>query len=239
MTEQPGLAAARGVATPARRGPKPAHSVEEIVQVALRLADADGIEAVSLPRIAGQIGVTANALYRYVSSKDELLLLLHDAGFGRAPRFPAGADWRGVATEWVQAIIARYRQHPWLLDLLVRGAPVTPHLRQWAEALLDGLADSALRNDDKLGCAVLLDGYARSTAVMARDLAASQRSPVQSQAVSAVLQPMLRNRGFPILAEMLATGEYRDSRDELADFGLDRILDGIDVLIQRRRHRRT
>jgi AcrR family transcriptional regulator len=192
---------------------------------------------VSLPKIAGRIGVTANALYRYVSSKAELLLLLHDAGFGPAPQFPAGAGWREVATEWVQAVIDRYRQHPWLLDLPVRGVPVTPHLRQWTAALLDGLADSALRNEGKLGCAVLLDGYARSTAVMARDLAASQRTPVQSQAVSAFLQPMLQDRGFPILAGMLDTGEYRDGRDEMADFGLDRILDGIDVLIQRGRRR--
>lgn len=230
-----GLAAAWGVAASTRRGPKPAHSVEEIIRVALRLADADGLEAVSLPRIARQIGVTTNALYRYVGSKDELLMLLYDAGCGPAPKLPTGGGWRAAATAWVQALIGRYRRHPWLLDLPVRGAPVTPHLLQWTEALLSGLADAGLADRDKLGCAALLDGYARSTATLTRDLAASDRAPVQTRAVTDFLQPLLSERGLPILAAMLASGEYRDSHEGIVDFGLDRILDGIDVLIRQDR----
>ena len=73
----PGLALAWGMVpdTP-RRGPKPAHSVDRIVEEAIAVADEDGFAGLSMPRIARKLGFTANALYRYVRSRDELLVLL-------------------------------------------------------------------------------------------------------------------------------------------------------------------
>src|SRR3954447_9659985 len=81
----PGLALAWGVVSTGRRGPKPAHSVEKIVEAAAELADAHGITGVSLPRLAARIGVTTNSLYRYIRSKEELFVLLREAGWGTPP----------------------------------------------------------------------------------------------------------------------------------------------------------
>src|SRR4051794_441692 len=100
----PGLALAWGVTSPGRRGPKPAHSVEKIVEAAAELADAHGIAALSLPKVAARIGVTTNALYRYISSKDELFVLLREAGWGTPPEsIQRAANWRDGVTAWTYA----------------------------------------------------------------------------------------------------------------------------------------
>jgi AcrR family transcriptional regulator len=237
MTElPPGLALAWGFTPVGTRGPKPAHSVERIVETAIELADADGFAALSLPRIAKRLGFTTNALYRYVASKDELLVLLADSGWGEPPDSVGSANsWRGAVAAWVRAYLERTRQHPWLLDLPIRGAPVTPHLLRWLEVLLAALQGTGLTDRDTLDCAVLIDGYARSTATLARDLRRSTAPPVQS--VGEFLVPLLRERGFPLVAQIIISGGYEDGEldDRDIDFGLHRILDGVDVLIESRK----
>ncbi|MET0237648.1 MAG: TetR/AcrR family transcriptional regulator [Kibdelosporangium sp.] len=235
MTTQlpPGLELAWGITpAPGRRGPKPAHSVSKIVETAVALADSEGFAAVSLPRTAKALGITANALYRYINSKEELLVLLAEAGWGTPPE-TMGQSWRPACTAWVHAVGERYRVHPWLLDLPIRGAPVTPNLLRWLEVLLDSLADTGLGNHDLLGCAILLDGHCRTMATLARTINESTAAPVQS--VAEFLQPRL-NAGFPRLAAIMQAGDYRDEEEtteltEDVEFGLARILDGIEALI--------
>jgi AcrR family transcriptional regulator len=234
----PGLAMAWGVMpSPGKRGPKPAFSVARIVDTALALADEEGFAELSMPKIAGRLGISANALYRYVSSKDELLVLLSEAAVGVPPSSITGHDgWRPGATAWVHALLDRYRRHPWLLDMPVRGAPMTPNLLRWLEVLLAAMSGTGLRNQDLVGCAVLLDGYARSTATLERNLRETTTPPVQSAAIAEFLGPLLQERGFPHVAAAMSAGDYTD--DDLTetnlddiDFGLTRILDGIDILI--------
>lgn len=238
MTANPGdlpaelawLATAWKVATPPRRGPKPAHTIEEILAAALRLADEGGIEDVSLPKIADRIGVTTNALYRYVGSKDELLQLLNDTGIGEPPDL-RDRGWRAAATDWSHALIDRYRRHPWLLDIPISGVPITPNSLMWVEVLLQRL-DERLSDQQKLGCVLLLDGHCRSMTRLIRDLDTSSRPPLE--AADSFLRPLMRERGLPVLASMLAGYAYRDGHDEeTVEFGLQRILDGIEVLIER------
>jgi AcrR family transcriptional regulator len=232
----PGLAAAWGFTTTGRRGPKAAHSVEGIVEAAAELADAEGIGTLSMPKIARRLGLTANALYRYVSSKDELMTLLADAGWGPPPdSLPTDGPWRIAAAAWTRAMIDRFAVRPWLLDLPIHGAPVTPNLLRWLEALLSSMAESGLGTQELLGCAVLFDGYARSTAGLTRDLKESRTPPVQAAATNFLL-PLLRERGYPTLAAISAGGGYQDDPDFAEEeFGLERILDGVEVLVARRR----
>jgi AcrR family transcriptional regulator len=231
----PGLALMWGFPPPARRGPKPAHTVAEIVDAAVALADEEGVAGLSLPKIARRLDLTPNALYRYVSSKDELMLLLTDAGTGPPPNdHPEG--WLAAAAAWVRALIGRYRARPWLTDLPVRGAPVTPNLLGWLETLLRALAETGLPPGDQLSCAILLDSYARSAAALANDLVASDATPVQSAEVTAFLYPLLADRGYPLIAQMLTHGEYADTPvDPDLEFGLIRTLDGIEQLVNGQR----
>jgi AcrR family transcriptional regulator len=231
----PGLALAWGVpAVTRRRGPKPAHTVQQIVQVAMEVADAEGFAGLSMPKIAGRLGITANALYRYVSSKDELVVLLNEAGWGLPPESIRHAGhWRDAAVQWTHAVIERTRVHPWLLDIPIRGAPITPHLLGWLEVFLEAMASSGLSVPDLVSCALLLDGYARSIANLSRDLDRSGAPATLPPAVVEFVQPLLLERGLPRVAAMMAGGDYEESdvSDADLDFGLNRILSGIECLI--------
>ncbi|SEG96159.1 DNA-binding transcriptional regulator, AcrR family [Nonomuraea solani] len=233
----PGIALAWGLTSATRRrGPKPAHSVERIVEVAIEVSDEEGFAGLSMPKIAARLGITANALYRYVRSKEELLVLLAEAGWGPPPESVRQATtWRAAATGWTRAMIDRFRIHPWLLDLPVQTAPMTPHLVDWLEVFMEGMTDSGLNDQDTLGCAVLLDGYARSIARLAHTFGNSEGSAAMAAAIG-FLRPLLRERGFPRAAALMADTSYVE--DELppsdVEFGLERILAGIEALIAER-----
>jgi AcrR family transcriptional regulator len=261
----PGLALAWGLpAKTGRLGRKPSQSVEGIVEAAVRLADEEGFAALSMPNVAKRVGLSANAVYRYVSSRDELLVLAAETAWGPAPDLKAGMGpevdggpgtgagqetgrgagpvpeghtgrWRASAATWTRAMIERCDAHPWLSDLPIRGAPVTPNLLRWTEVLLQALTGAGLSTAESLGCALLLDGYARRIAAARRDVRESSAAPVRSAAVSRFLQPLLREHGYPILASMMTENEYDDEvHEDDVEFGLTRILDGIEVLIARR-----
>src|SRR5579862_4554779 len=87
-----------GVAEAGRRGPKPRHSVEEVVQAAIALADAEGLAALSVRRVAETLGLSPMSLYTYVPSKAELVDLMLDRVAGEVAA-PAGGDWRDQLTE--------------------------------------------------------------------------------------------------------------------------------------------
>ncbi|HEY0472531.1 MAG TPA: TetR/AcrR family transcriptional regulator [Kribbella sp.] len=231
----PGLALSWGVQPVQRRGPKPAFTVEQIVATAIEFGDSQGFEAISLQKIAAHLGVSTNAMYRYVSSKDELLVLVADAAWRPAPLSILEAEgWRAGAQAWVEAVVDRYAERPWLLDLPIRGAPVTPNLLHWLEILLQALAGTGLNQHDALGCALLLDGYTRSYANLVRQLAASDTAPVESPGVYGFLVPRLEAGGYPMVTAMFTHHEYEDTVDDDLEFGLARILDGIQTLIDSR-----
>ncbi|QNE22838.1 TetR/AcrR family transcriptional regulator [Kribbella qitaiheensis] len=231
----PGLALSWGVHPIQRRGPKPALSVDQIVATGIEFGDNLGFEAISLQRIAAHLGVSTNAMYRYVSSKDELIVLVADKAWGRAPSEILEADgWREGSRAWCQAQVDRYAERPWLLEVPIRGAPVTPNLLHWLETLLRVLEGTGLSQHDMLGCALLFDGLARSYANLFRQLAASNSAPVESQAVGEFLVPQLVAAGYDKVLSLYMNQEYEDTVDDDLDFGLNRILDGIQVLIDRR-----
>jgi AcrR family transcriptional regulator len=212
--------------------------VEKIVHTAIELADTEGFASLSMPKIAKRLGFTANALYRYVRSKDELLVLLADTAWGPPPVLSSAKSWRDAATGWIHALLKRYELHPWLLDLPVKGAPTTPNLLRWMEVIMDSMSASQLDNSDILGCVLLLDGYGRNMAGLIRDLRNSETPAVESAAVAGFLQPLLEEHGFTIMAEMMSGGQYTDEdglSDDDVEFGLTRILDGIEALIAERR----
>jgi AcrR family transcriptional regulator len=232
----PGVALAWGELPAPRRGPKPAHSVEEIIAAAVALADAHGIDGVSLPKLGARLGISANALYRYLASKDELLVLLTEVGWGPPPPDLAGhADWRSGAEAWTRALMARLHSRPWLLDIPIRSAPVTPNLVAWLETLLRMLASTGLSHADQLGCATLLDGFARRAATLARDLPADGTPPTQARALAAFLLPRLEEKGYPLLADVISGRRYSGPPADSAEFGLRCILDGIESIINQQR----
>ncbi|WP_157126176.1 hypothetical protein [Nocardia mikamii] len=111
---------------------------------------------------------------------------------------------------WTRAMIDRCDIHPWLCDLPIRGAPVTPHLLGWTEAILKVLSGAGLSPSESLGCALLLDGYARQIANARRGVRENTATSVRSAAVTRFLEPRMRELGYSVLAAMMAGNEYSD-----------------------------
>src|SRR5215472_7517901 len=91
-TELPAhVAAAWGVRGRPHKGPKPGLSLDRIVAAAVHVADTEGLAAVSMSRVATELGAAPMSLYRYVAAKDELLALMVDAAYGPPPAGPPPA----------------------------------------------------------------------------------------------------------------------------------------------------
>ncbi len=228
---------------PRRRGPKPGLGLERIAVAAIGLADADGLGAVSMGRVAGQLGVTTMALYRYVGTKDELIALMLDVALGR-PALPADAaeGWRARLEHWSWGYLTALRRHPWAPRVPISGPPLTPNQVAWMEAGLGALAATGLTDPEKLSVLLLLSNYVRGVAQLLIDLAAAERDgrPEQLSVMNhygQMLAQVIDAERFPTLCGMLASGEFDqpdDDPDEDVSFGLRTVLDGVALLVRER-----
>src|SRR5690606_2912890 len=122
----PGMAVLWGLRPEPTRGPKPGLSVERIVRAAIGIADADGLGAVSMSRVARALGLTTMSLYRYVDSMDELRALMLGAGAGYPPEPQLAAGWRAELTRWSREQLVIFVRHPWMGHVPVSGPPLSP-----------------------------------------------------------------------------------------------------------------
>src|SRR5580704_12736838 len=235
------VAAAWGVRARPHKGPKPALSLERIVAAAVRIADADGLDAVSMGRVAADLGAAPMSLYRHVSSKEELLTLMVDTAWGAAPETPVpGEGWRAGLSRWAWALRAGARRHPWVIRIPLNSLPIMPNEVAWFENALACLAGTGLTEARKASVIMLLAGYVRNLATTEADIAAAIRAsgltPMEWMAAyPRMLAELTDPRRFPALAKFLAAGvfEIEDGPDDEFIFGLDRILDGVEALIRR------
>jgi AcrR family transcriptional regulator len=234
------VAAAWGVRERPHKGPKPGLSLGRIVEAAVRVADTEGLDAVSMGRVAAELGTAPMSLYRHVSAKEELLTLMVDAAWGPAPGGPEpGEGWRAGLARWAWALRVGARRHPWVVRIPLSGLPIMPNEVAWFENALACLAGTGLSEARKASVIMLLAGYVRNQATTEADIGAAIRAsgldPDQWMAsyprMLAELADPLR---FPALTRFIAAGvfEVADDPDDEFIFGLDRILDGVAVLIE-------
>jgi AcrR family transcriptional regulator len=238
------IEAAWGVRERPPKGPRPALSLERIVDAAARVAAADGLAAVSMSRVAADLGASTMALYRYVASKDELLALMADLPF-EAPPAPRGPEegWREGLARWAWTERAVLRRNPWVLRIPIAGPPITPNTILWLERGLDCLGDTGLREDEKLSVILLLTGYVRNQVLLEAEIAAAQAAGVTAPdpellpSYGRLLAKLTDPERFPALHKVIAAGVFDEPDDGDFDFsfGLERVLDGIETLIETRR----
>jgi AcrR family transcriptional regulator len=238
------IEAAWGVRPRPGKGPRPALSLERIVAAAARVAATDGLQAVSMGRVAADLGVSTMSLYRYVAAKDELLALMADLTF-QAPPAPRGPEesWRDGLSRWAWTELGVYRRNPWVLRIPISGPPVTPNAMAWLERGLGCLGDTGLREGEKLSVMLLLTGFVRSQATFQADIAAAQAAgttppdPELMRSYGRLMARLTEPERFPALHAVLAAGVFdeADEGDDEFAFGLERVLDGIETLIEKRR----
>src|SRR5690606_38273341 len=145
-----GIALAWGVAANPQRGPKREMSVERIVDAAVELADAEGLGAVSMAAVAARLGFTPMSLYRYVTAKDDLLLLMQEEATGLPPEeFREQEGWRAQLGVLFREQVKISLRHPWTLSLPITGSPITPNSSAWIDAGLEALAATPLSQEER------------------------------------------------------------------------------------------
>src|SRR3954451_12130711 len=113
-----GVALAWGIAASPQRGPKREMSVERIVEAAVEIADAEGLGAVSMAAVAARLGYTPMSLYRYVTAKDDLILLMQETATGLPPAAVRNIEgWRPRLAAIFQAMLEVYLRHSWMIDV--------------------------------------------------------------------------------------------------------------------------
>ncbi|MBB5872462.1 AcrR family transcriptional regulator [Allocatelliglobosispora scoriae] len=235
------IAAAWGLRERSAKGPKRGLTLERIVTAAVGLAVAEGLGAVSMGRVAAEVQSSTMGLYRYVTSKDELLALMTDQAIGLPPETLPELGWREGLERWAWAERAAFHRHPWALRVPISGPPITPHQIAWMEEGLTCLRGTGLTESEKLSVILLLSGYVRNEATTSADIAAASSEAgitveIAMSAYGRLLKSLIHPKQFPSLSALIAEGvlDKADDPDEEFIFGLARILDGVGVLVTQR-----
>ncbi|KJK43079.1 MULTISPECIES: TetR/AcrR family transcriptional regulator [unclassified Streptomyces] len=185
----------------AGRGPRPAHSRESIAAEAVRIADAEGIEAVSMRRVAAGIGAGTMSLYNYVPRKEELYELMVDAVSGEYEYTAPTGDWRADLLALARQTRALMHRHPWLPRLLSPVYGFSPNALRYLEHSLECLAPLDVPDAEKLELVAAVNGTVAT--YVAGELALAERAralPWSEEEEQGVRTAWLGSR--------LASGEY-------------------------------
>lgn len=212
-----------------RRGPRPTLTLDAIAGAGIEIADADGLPAVTMQRVADALGVTKMALYRYVPGKDELVALMIDKGIG-APQRHETEGWRARLTEWARHLFDRFHRHPWALGATAGARVYGPNELDWMEQAVAALDGTGLGGGEVLDVAATLAGHVRGIAQQAAAVAGSPEE-VMATGIGALLQG--RQDRFPALTAAIGSVAEEGTGDNALEFGLARILDGVELLVNR------
>jgi AcrR family transcriptional regulator len=259
VTEEKGLSggtglpasieAAWGLRARPVKGPKPGLSPARIVDAAVAVAASEGLGGVSMGRVAKELGASTMSLYRYVSAKGELYVLMQEAAMGPPPPLPAlesGAGWREALTQWAWAQRRVFHRNLWMLRIPVPDLPASPNSVAWWEQGLRALEGAGLDADEEVFVIRLVNGFVRNEALLTGDLAAAVEArgiPAQSvrdgytRTLNRLVDPV-RHPALSRLLESRALGAPREPEDEFG-FGLERVLDGIEALVGARARSRA
>ena len=234
------------------RGPVPEHSRAEIARAAVALADQGGLAAVTIRSVASAIGTGPASLYRYVSTRDEILELMADEAAGEyqfgpppTPQPATQESARESARESAQKSalsgllqLARqarriYQRHPWLIDLPTVGGMPGPNAIAYTEHVLAVLDRAQLDGAARLETVGIFTGLVR---LLARTEADQRRAGQQladwQDALAGYLTAAVADGRHPRLAAALAgpaSGATAEppGPDDLFDRTLTRILTGL------------
>ncbi|MER6950674.1 TetR/AcrR family transcriptional regulator [Nonomuraea sp. NPDC000554] len=229
-----------GVQPQPRRGPKPKLTARRIVEAAITVADAEGLAALSMRRVAEELSVAAMSLYTYVPSKAELIDLMLDTVQAELPLLDdLPGTWRERMTAWARASMASYHRHPWVLQVNTVHPPMGPNEMTSAEAAMRALTGIGLTDHEVMALRGAIDGYIRGVARSLVDAAQVEaRTGLSDEAWDASRNPYLEKvitpDRFPIMTRMHADGVFESPLD-VFDFGLQRLLDGVEATLTSRR----
>ncbi|RZT20267.1 TetR family transcriptional regulator [Kribbella sp. VKM Ac-2569] len=210
---------------------------DEVVRMGIAIADAEGLAALSMRRIAAELGVSTMALYRYVGGKDPLVVQMVDAALGEFPLGEIPAYWRDAVTAVARVHWAAYRRHLWLASAISLSRPqLVPRLLPHTDAVLRALR--GFEKDAALSTTISLFAYVRGIAlVMESEAQAEQDTGVTADEWATrqgdQLAAMIAAGNLTAFQELLADGfDYEYDLDQLFEFGLGVFLDGLSARLR-------
>jgi AcrR family transcriptional regulator len=222
------------------RRPRPSLTHDQIVEAAMEIADSEGVQALSMRKVASKLGAGTMSLYRYVANKDDLLDLMIDAVIGeeQPPDEPSG-DWRSELAEQARRVRGGAHRHPWAIGLILARPNLGPNAVRSIEqamAAVDGLG---------LDIDGMLDMVATVTAFVIGFVQA-ELAEEEARRRTGLTEEQWRARMAPYIRQLIATGRYpflerivveaEDFPDIDATFErrLALVLDGLAAGIERR-----
>jgi AcrR family transcriptional regulator len=225
----------------AARGPAPSLSRQQIARAAVTLADTSGIEAVSMRTLAGELGVGATSLYRYVDRRDELIELMVDAVMGNDLHFEIHGDWRHDLASFAHGLRAMTLRHPWLAVPSAGLRNFGPNEAQHYERVLGAIDGLGLEIDEMLVMVETLGAYVRGRVLEElSEQEAVRRSGMDQQEWMRTQMPFIESLidsgRFPLLTRVVFDARAPHDPDGLEhgfDLGLERVLDGLAMMLPR------
>jgi AcrR family transcriptional regulator len=235
-----------GKAEAPKRGPKAKVAVAELVAAAVRIADAEGISAVSTRRVAEAVGISAMSFYTHIPDKAVLLDLMLDAVAGPAvdgqeAQVFTPADWRANVAFVAREHRAFFLRHPWVLQVATHRpvlGPNTMRAYDYFLAAFDGLELSEVEMD--LSVTMMANYVHGAVRDVARARMVKELTGMSDDEWWYTIQPFIEtidyspypvaSRVGPVVGELYGLGDP----DRAFEFGLERMLDGLAVMIERR-----
>lgn len=232
-----------GTGERATRGPKPGLTLDRIVTAAVELADSEGLAAVSMRRLSTELGAGTMSLYRHVPGRAELVDLMLDRVQGENARPPEATHsttapgWRKTVEAAAREELALYQAHPWLLAVNQTRPVLGPGAMGGMERMLTGIKDMGLSDPELISVIIMVSGYVSG-------VARTQVHAVEVRRATGVSDAEFWQSQEPMLSTVMNSGRYPAmatlSEDAFGsdfdhfEFGLQRLLDGLEVLVAQR-----
>ncbi len=219
---------------PPSRGPKARLTLAEIVEAAVKLADEEGTEALSMRQLARQLGAGTMSLYTYISSKAELLELMVDHVYLEIRRPEATLDWRGQVFGLALQQWQLFGRHPWILQSNLVRLSLGPHYLDASEYLYGALERLGLPPGDIVQAARTIDSFVHGAArdtLLERE--ASQQTGLSVSEFNSAREEFWQRYfdldRYPVHTRLWTFGGLADERDPF-EYGLNRLLDAVEQL---------
>jgi AcrR family transcriptional regulator len=241
--QQPGTSEGRRVVEllwapkqqPPVRGPKPRISLTDVVAAGVAIADAEGLPALSMRKVASHLGVGVMSLYTYVPGRSELVELMIDRVYGEHQIPDPQLSWRQRVEQWARETWRIYSAHPWLLDYNMARLPIGPNVLDASEALYAALRDAGFDGAENVAIFNLINwqllGAARS---MISDADEARHTGVSAEAYwnsrASFWDTYFDWKRYPNMAAIWEVGGFDDPVGWDFERMLDRLLSGIEQL---------
>lgn len=220
--------------TPRARTTAPEVTREDVVRAAMAIADAEGSAALSMRRVATELGVATMSLYRHVPSKDELLERMVDAAFGdHRLTSPPPADWLAALAAGAGRLWQIFRRHPWAAAVMSLTRPqVTPSVLAYGEWVMSAMAAAGLEPRQIFQVHVTLFSYVRGLAVSLEPEAMAEQETGLTfdefiDTRDAAFTSAMSAGTFPTFQAVVAGADFDLDLDEQFQFGLRHLLAGL------------